>query len=118
MRVVGGVMIVVGLLFCLTVIGAIIGLPMMLIGLVLVIAGRRDPSVVVQMNHHAPPYYPQAQPQYPPQPGYPPQAAYPPQGHLPGYGHEPQAPPLPSAAPQGTDGFPQPAPNIPPNAGT
>jgi hypothetical protein len=104
-------MMVLGLLFCLTVIGAIIGLPMMLIGLVLVIAGRSNPSVVVQMNHHAPPHYPHAQPQYPPHP------AYPPQGNLPEYGHVPQAPPLPHAAPVGPDG-PAHSSNIPPNVGS
>lgn len=101
MRIVGGVMIVLGLLFCLTVVGAIIGLPMMLIGLALVIAGRSNPTVVVQMNHHAPHYHPHPQPHYPP-PGQP-------QAGVAGYG-DPQAQQLPPAQPEPGQPAAQPSP--------
>lgn len=41
MRILGGVLIVLGLLFCLSVIGAIIGIPMIILGIVLAALGGR-----------------------------------------------------------------------------
>jgi hypothetical protein len=90
MRVLGAIMIVLGLLFCLTVIGAVIGIPMMLIGLGLVVAGGNR-SVVVHVTQNTPQYHPHVQPQHPPHP------TIPPMGHA-------QPPPLPSSAMEGSDG--------------
>lgn len=102
MRVLGAIMIVLGLLFSLTVIGAVIGIPMMLIGLGLVVAGGNR-SVVVHVTQNTPQYHPQAQPQYPPHP------TSLPMGHA-------APPPLPSSATDGADGaFPS-QPSIPPAA--
>lgn len=99
MRVLGAIMIVFGLLFCLTVIGAVIGIPMMLIGLVLVIAGGSNRTVVVHVNQqNAPHYNPHAQPYYPPHPPVPPLA------NSTGYDGAPEPPPLPIAAPDAKTG--------------
>ena len=57
MRIVGAVFLVLGLLFSLSIIGAFIGVPMMLIGLVMLIAGGRRKTVitnVVQVSNTVP----------------------------------------------------------------
>jgi hypothetical protein len=57
MRVLGGILIIVGLLFCLTVFGAVIGIPMIIIGIVLLAIGGRRKTVitnVVQVSNHGP----------------------------------------------------------------
>jgi hypothetical protein len=90
MRVLGAMMIILGLLFSITVIGAVIGIPMMLIGLGLVVAGGHR-SVVVHVNQNTPQYHPYVQHQHPPHP------AIPPMGHS-------QPPPLPSSAVEAADG--------------
>lgn len=91
MRVTGAVLIVLGLLISLTIVGAIIGIPMMLIGLALVIAGRSDRPVIVHMTQNAAQYHPEHRPPSPPPPPYP--AA---QG-LPGYASDAEALRLASA---------------------
>ena len=57
MRIAGAVLIVLGLLFCLSFFGAIVGIPLILIGLVMVIAGGRRKTVitnVVQVSNNGP----------------------------------------------------------------
>jgi hypothetical protein len=99
MRVLGTIMMVLGLLFCLTVIGAVIGIPMMLIGLVLAVAGGSNRTVVVHVNQqNTPQYQPHAQPHYPPHPAVPPLA------DASGYSSDPQPPPLPLVAQDGKAG--------------
>jgi Family of unknown function (DUF5362) len=46
MRVLGAILIVIGLICCLTIIGAIFGIPMILIGIVLVALGGRRKTVI------------------------------------------------------------------------
>jgi hypothetical protein len=55
LRLIGAVMIVAGLLFCMTIIGAVVGIPFMLLGLVFVIAGRRPAAPIVVNVHHGHP---------------------------------------------------------------
>lgn len=101
MRVLGAVMMVFGFLFCLTVIGAVIGIPLMLIGLVLVLAGGSNRTVVVHVNQqNAPHYNPHPQPHYPhAQPHYPTQPTIPPLANSSGYDSATEPPPFPVAAP-------------------
>jgi len=58
MRVLGAIMLVFGFVFCLTLVGAIIGIPMMLIGMVLVLAGGSR-TVVVNVHQNTPHYPPE-----------------------------------------------------------
>jgi hypothetical protein len=57
MAIIGGILIFLGLLFSLTIIGAFIGIPMMIVGAVMVAVGkfgwRRAPTItnVVQVSH-------------------------------------------------------------------
>jgi hypothetical protein len=53
MRIFGGILIVVGFLFCLSIVGMTIGIPLMLIGLVMVIVGGRKTIItnVVQVSN-------------------------------------------------------------------
>jgi len=53
MRVLGAIMMVFGFIFCLTLVGAVIGIPMMLIGMVLLLAGGRR-TVIVNVTQNAP----------------------------------------------------------------
>ena len=46
MRVLGGILIVLGLILCLTIIGAFFGIPMILIGIVLVALGGRRKTII------------------------------------------------------------------------
>jgi hypothetical protein len=58
MRIFGAFLIVFGLFICLSIVGAIVGIPMIIIGLVCVFAGGRPRTVVnnvVQVSHGAPP---------------------------------------------------------------
>lgn len=58
MRVLGAILLVLGFLLSLSIVGAIVGIPMMLIGLVcLVVGGRRKTVItnVVQVSNVAPP---------------------------------------------------------------
>ena len=95
LRVVGFLMIGLGILLCLTIIGAAIGIPMMLFGLLFVVAGRKREPIVVHMQ--APPH-----PYAAPHPYAPPQTAIPPQTVLPhqNYTSYAIADNLPSASPQ------------------
>jgi hypothetical protein len=50
MRIFGGLLIVLGLLFCLSIIGAVVGIPMILIGIVcLIVGGRRHKTVITNV---------------------------------------------------------------------
>lgn len=53
MRILGGLLVIIGLVLTLTMVGAMIGIPMMLIGLLFMIAGRKK-TVVVNINHRPP----------------------------------------------------------------
>jgi hypothetical protein len=44
-------MILLGLVLCITIIGAAIGVPMILIGAVLVFVGRKRAPIIVQVVH-------------------------------------------------------------------
>jgi hypothetical protein len=57
LRALGAIMMVFGFIFCLTLIGAVIGIPMMLIGMVLVLAGGGRRTVVVHVTQNAPHYH-------------------------------------------------------------
>lgn len=50
LRIIGIVMVLIGLVLCLTIIGAAIGVPMMLIGAVLVFAGKKRAPIIVNVN--------------------------------------------------------------------
>jgi hypothetical protein len=50
LRIIGIVMVLIGLVLCLTIIGAAIGVPMMLIGVVLVFAGKKRAPIIVNVN--------------------------------------------------------------------
>ena len=50
LRILGICLIVSGLIFCVTIIGAAIGVPMLLIGLLFVAVGRKRTPIVIQIN--------------------------------------------------------------------
>jgi len=52
LRVIGIALVLIGLLFCLTVIGATIGIPMMIIGAILAFVGKKRAPIVVNINKH------------------------------------------------------------------
>lgn len=57
MRIAGGILIILGFLISLSIVGAIVGIPMMLIGFVMVAVGGHRKTVitnVVQVSHNAP----------------------------------------------------------------
>ena len=47
-------MVLLGLVFCLTIIGATIGVPMMIIGAILAFVGKKRAPIVVQISHEPP----------------------------------------------------------------
>lgn len=100
MRILGAIMLVLGLLLSLTIIGALIGIPMMFVGLVLVIAGRSKPNVIVHVTQNGPQYHPHANPQ-PPQPHYNPPASLPENGIWAEQVRDARAPHLPPSGPEG-----------------
>ncbi|HEY6027509.1 MAG TPA: DUF5362 family protein [Pseudolabrys sp.] len=51
LRIIGIAMILLGLVLCITIIGAAIGVPMILIGAVLVFVGRKRAPIIVQVVH-------------------------------------------------------------------
>jgi hypothetical protein len=57
MRIAGAIFIVLGLLLCLSLFGAVVGIPLILIGIVMVIVGGRRKTIitnVVQVSNNAP----------------------------------------------------------------
>ena len=54
LRVLGFLMIAVGLLFTITVIGAFIGVPMMLIGLLFVLVGKKRAPIIIHVQNNQP----------------------------------------------------------------
>ena len=50
LRIIGIAMVLVGLVFCLTIIGAAIGFPMMLIGGLLAFFGKKRAPIIVQIQ--------------------------------------------------------------------
>jgi hypothetical protein len=51
LRILGIILILLGLVFSVTIIGATIGIPMILIGALLVFVGRKPRPIVVQVMH-------------------------------------------------------------------
>ena len=51
MQILGGIVVVIGLIFCLTIIGAAIGIPLMLIGALLIYLGRGRTPFVIQFSN-------------------------------------------------------------------
>lgn len=49
LRFLGGTMIALGLLLTISVIGAVIGVPMMMLGLLFVVVGRKRQPIIIQM---------------------------------------------------------------------
>lgn len=52
LRIIGFLMIGVGILFSITIIGAAIGVPMMLIGLLFILVGRKRAPIIVQIQNN------------------------------------------------------------------
>ena len=55
LRIVGIILILLGLVACVTIIGFIPGIIMIIIGAVLVIVGKKPRTIVVNVNQNAPP---------------------------------------------------------------
>jgi hypothetical protein len=53
MRIIGALLVVIGLILTITMVGAVVGIPVLIIGLLFMIAGRKK-TVVVNV-HHTPP---------------------------------------------------------------
>jgi hypothetical protein len=51
LRILGICLILLGLIFCATIIGAAIGVPMLLFGLLFIVVGRKRTPIVVQINN-------------------------------------------------------------------
>ncbi len=49
-RIVGGGLIILGLILCITIIGATIGVPMILIGALLYFVGRKSRPIIIQVQ--------------------------------------------------------------------
>jgi hypothetical protein len=49
MRIAGGILVILGLLLCLTIFGAFFGIPMIIVGLVLLVAGGRRKTVITNV---------------------------------------------------------------------
>jgi hypothetical protein len=49
MRILGAILIVVGFLFCLSIVGAVIGIPLMIIGLIFVVVGGRRKTIITNV---------------------------------------------------------------------
>ena len=54
LRIVGIAMVLLGLVFCITIIGAAIGIPMMIIGAILAFVGKKRAPIIVNINHEPP----------------------------------------------------------------
>jgi Family of unknown function (DUF5362) len=51
LRIVGILLVLLGLVFCITIIGAAIGVPMMIVGAILAFVGKKRAPIVVNINH-------------------------------------------------------------------
>jgi type IV secretory pathway TrbD component len=51
LRIVGIALVLLGLVFCLTIIGATVGIPMMMVGAILAFVGKKRAPIVVNINH-------------------------------------------------------------------
>jgi hypothetical protein len=51
LRIIGFTLITIGLIACLTIIGLAVGVPMMIIGLLFVLVGKKRAPIVVQVSH-------------------------------------------------------------------
>lgn len=54
LRIFGITMVLVGIVFCITIIGAAIGVPMIIIGAILAFVGKKRSPIVVHLNHEPP----------------------------------------------------------------
>jgi hypothetical protein len=54
LRIVGIGLVLLGLVFCITIIGAAIGIPMMIVGAILALVGKKRAPLVVNINHDPP----------------------------------------------------------------
>jgi Family of unknown function (DUF5362) len=54
LRILGITMVLVGIVFCITIIGAAIGIPMIVIGAILALIGKKRSPIVVHLNHDPP----------------------------------------------------------------
>ena len=55
LRVIGIALVLLGLVFCITIIGAPVGIPMIIIGAILVLVGKKKAPIVVNINHNQAP---------------------------------------------------------------
>jgi hypothetical protein len=51
LRILGILLVLLGLVFCITIIGATIGVPMIIIGAILALIGKKRAPIVVNINH-------------------------------------------------------------------
>ena len=54
LRVLGILITLLGLVFCITIIGAFIGVPMIFIGLIMVVVGRKPRAIIVNVHQQPP----------------------------------------------------------------
>lgn len=54
LRIIGFLMIGLGLIFTITIIGAAIGVPMMIIGLLFVLVGKKRAPIIIQVQNNPP----------------------------------------------------------------